>query len=88
MKERAEARSSAGPPGPRPAEFRLMNPSRVNQDISRDLRNKSLESRPIRPLEIVHGFIFFPGEASSAKELRLQFKESGTNRFLNIALPL
>ncbi|MBI4766881.1 MAG: hypothetical protein HY787_20195 [Deltaproteobacteria bacterium] len=62
--------------------------NRVNQDISRDLRNKSLESRPIRPLEIVHGFIFFPGEASSAKELRLQFKESGTNRFLNIALPL
>lgn len=62
--------------------------NKANQDISNDLRNKSLESRPVRPLDIVHGFIFFPGEASSAKELRLQFKEIGTGRFLNIALPL
>jgi hypothetical protein len=62
------------------------NPSYRN--ISEDLRNKSLESRPIRPMEIVHGFIFFPGEASSAKELRLQFSEIGTGRFLNVALPL
>jgi hypothetical protein len=62
------------------------NPSYRN--ISEDLRNKSLESRPIRPMEIVHGFIFFPGEASSAKELRLQFSEIGTGRFLNVTLPL
>jgi hypothetical protein len=62
--------------------------NRSYQDISEDLRNKSLESRPIRPMEIVHGFIFFPGEASSAKELRLQFSEIGTGRFLNISLPL
>ncbi|MCJ7833494.1 MAG: glycine zipper family protein, partial [Deltaproteobacteria bacterium] len=62
--------------------------NRASQDISDDLRNKSLESRPIQPLEIVHGFIFFPGEASSAKELRLQIREIGTGRFLNISLPL
>ncbi len=61
---------------------------RAGQDISEDLRNKSLENRPIRPLEIVHGFIFFPGEASSAKELRLQFKEVGSGRFFNVSLPL
>jgi hypothetical protein len=58
------------------------------QDISSDLRNKSLDNRPIRPLEIVHGFIFFPGEASSAKELRIQFIEVGTGRIFNLALPL
>jgi hypothetical protein len=62
--------------------------NKANENISSDLRNKSLESRPIRPMEIVHGFIFFPGEASSAKELRLQFKEVGTDRFLNLTLPL
>ncbi len=58
------------------------------QDIAEDLKNKSLENRPIRPMEIVHGFIFFPGEASSAKELRLQFMEVGTGRFFNVSLPL
>ena len=62
--------------------------NKAYQEIFDDLRNKSLESRPIQPLEIVHGFIFFPGEASSAKELRLQIREIGTGRFLNIALPL
>lgn len=61
---------------------------KAGQDISSDLRNKSLENRPIRPLEIVHGFIFFPGEASSAKELRVQFVEVGSGRILNLALPL
>ena len=61
---------------------------RVGQDISADLRNNSLENRPIRPQEIAHGFIFFPGEASSAKELRLQFIEVGTSRILNVSLPL
>jgi hypothetical protein len=60
---------------------------RANQDIAIDLRNKSLESRPIQPMEIAHGFIFFPGEASSAKELRLQLREVGSGRFLNLALP-
>jgi hypothetical protein len=39
-------------------------------------------------MEIVHGFIFFPGEALSAKEIRVQFKESGTSRVINVALPL
>jgi hypothetical protein len=60
----------------------------VYREIADDLRTKSLENRPIRPLEVVHGFIFFPGEASSGKELRLQFKEIGSDRFLSVALPL
>ncbi len=61
---------------------------KAGQDIAEDLRNKSLENRPIRPGEIAHGFIFFPGEASSAKELRLQFKEEATGRYFNVSLPL
>jgi hypothetical protein len=61
---------------------------KAGQDISSDLRNKSLDNRPIRPLEIAHGFIFFPGEASSARELRVQFVEVGTGRIFNLALPL
>ncbi len=61
---------------------------KAGQNISEDLRNKSLENRAIRPMEIVHGFIFFPGEAASARDLRLQFKEVGTGRFFNVSLPL
>jgi hypothetical protein len=61
---------------------------KAGQDISSDLRNKSLDNRPIRPLEIAHGFIFFPGEASSAKELRIQFIERGSGRIFNLSLPL
>jgi hypothetical protein len=60
----------------------------VYREIADDLRTKSLENRPIRPLELVQGFIFFPGEAASGKELRLQFKEIGSDRFLSVALPL
>lgn len=61
---------------------------KAGRDISTDLRNKSLENRPIRPLEIAQGFVFFPGEASSAKELRMQFVEVGSGRILNVSLPL
>ena len=60
----------------------------VYREIADDLRTKSLENRPIKPMELVNGFIFFPGEASSVKELRLQFQEIGSNRYLPVALPL
>ena len=62
--------------------------NRAGQDISADLRNKSLENRSIRPQEIANGFIFFPGEAASPKELKLQITEVGSGRYLNIILPL
>jgi len=58
------------------------------QDISSDLRSKMVDNRPIRPMELVHGFLFFPGEAASAKEVRVQFIEGGTGRILNLSLPL
>jgi hypothetical protein len=51
----------------------------LNQDVQReireDLETRSLESRPVTPHEIAHGFIFFPGEAKQAKELRLRIRE-------------
>ena len=48
--------------------------------VVRDLRDKSLENRDIAPGDLSHGVIFFPGEASSAKQLRLQLKERDTGR--------
>jgi hypothetical protein len=59
----------------------------ARQDIADDLRKKTLENRPIQPSELAYGFIFFPGEASSVKEVRLQFRETGTNRLMNVILP-
>ena len=46
--------------------------------IRDDLKARSLERRAVRPHEIAHGFIFFPGEAKKAKELRLQMKAMDT----------
>jgi hypothetical protein len=43
-----------------------------------DLRQKSLQSKAIEPKALSYGFIFFPGEAKSAKQLRLQVVEKDT----------
>ena len=48
--------------------------TKVREDLSR----RSLENRPVKPGEIAYGFVFFPGEATKAKELRLQVKEVDT----------
>lgn len=47
----------------------------VQREIRQDLQTRSLESRSINPHEIAHGFIFFPGEAKGAKELRLRIRD-------------
>jgi len=46
--------------------------------ITDDLRQKSLQNKPIEPGNIAYGFLFFPGEATSAKQLRLQVRETDT----------
>jgi hypothetical protein len=46
--------------------------------IINDLRQKSLQTQAIEPKSLTYGFLFFPGEALSAKQLRLQVLESGT----------
>lgn len=56
--------------------------------ISDDLDSKSLENRAVRPNEISHGFIFFPGEAKGATELRLQLRVVETGALYAIRLPL
>lgn len=48
--------------------------------IREDLERRSLESRPVRPYEIAHGFIFFPGELGRSRELRLRLREMDTKR--------
>jgi hypothetical protein len=56
--------------------------------VVRDLRDKSLENKAIAPGDLSHGIIFFPGEALSAKQLRLQLKERDTGKFLTVWIGL
>lgn len=54
--------------------------------IVEDLRDKSLENKAISPGNLAHGIIFFPGEANSAKQLRLQLKETVSGRIRTVFL--
>jgi len=56
--------------------------------ISNDLRDKGLEGKLIPDQYLANGFLFFPGEAKSAKELRLQWKERDTGAAHTVTLPL
>ena len=60
----------------------------ARKEIIADLRAKTLENVPVQPKTIAHGFLFFPGEAVSAKNLRLQLMEEDTGKVhvLNLAL--
>ena len=57
-------------------------------EIAQDLRGKSLENKAISPGSIAHGFIFFPGEAEGAGELRLQLRVMETGDLSTIRLAL
>ncbi|KAA0889718.1 glycine zipper family protein [Oryzomonas rubra] len=56
--------------------------------IADDVREKGMEGKIMSAEALASGFIFFPGEAESVRELRLQvrFRESGTVRTLNLRL--
>lgn len=56
--------------------------------ISTDLANKSLQNRSIQPGMLGRGFLFFPGEAPTAKALRLQLKETDTGNVHTVMLAL
>ena len=58
------------------------------QSISEDLRSKGLEGKPIPSGHLANGFLFFPGEAQSARELRLQWRERETGELHKVTLPL
>jgi len=60
----------------------------VQARIRSDLEKRSLENRSIRPGEIAHGFIFFPGESKKAIELRLQIKEVDTGKTYPLVMKL
>lgn len=48
--------------------------------VINDLRDKSLQNNAVAPHNLAHGFLFFPGEAKSAKQLRLQILETDTGQ--------
>ncbi len=58
----------------------------VRYQIRDDLKARSLEKRAVKPQELAHGFIFFPGEAKKSKELRLQLKATDTGKIYTLIL--
>ena len=52
----------------------------ANRAIMTDLNQKRLENRQIYSKMLAYGFLFFPGEAPSAKQLRLQLTEVDTGK--------
>ena len=48
--------------------------------ITNDLHQKSLENKAVNSKSIAYGFLFFPGEAPSAKLLRMQIVEVETGK--------
>jgi hypothetical protein len=56
--------------------------------ISKDLGAKSLENRPIRAGELGRGFLFFPGEAPSASQLRLQIEATRSGKLYTLIVNL
>ncbi len=53
-----------------------------------DIRAKALEGKLIPPDNLANGFIFFPGEAPSARELRLQYREIETGKVHSVVMRL
>jgi hypothetical protein len=56
--------------------------------IAEDVRAKGIEGKIMPAESLASGFIFFPGEASSVSELRMQikFRDSGRIQTLNLKL--
>ncbi|MEW6602341.1 MAG: hypothetical protein AB1499_15320 [Nitrospirota bacterium] len=60
----------------------------ASRAVMEDLRQKSLQTKAIEPRTLAYGFIFFPGEAKSAKQIRLKIVEKDTGSFQIIFLNL
>ncbi len=60
----------------------------ARRTVISDLRRKTLENKPVDPRSLSFGFLFFPGEAPSAKELRLQVRETDTGQVHLLKLAL
>ena len=59
-----------------------------NYRIADDIREKGLEGKVIPNAYLANGFIFFPGEAQSAKELRMQVREKENGDIYTVVLKL
>ena len=57
-----------------------MSDSEVQYQIREDLQRRTLEKRAVAPHEVAHGFIFFPGEAKGARELRISIRATDTRQ--------
>ncbi|MFH1079289.1 MAG: hypothetical protein V1766_03335 [Pseudomonadota bacterium] len=58
----------------------------VQMQIRDDLDTRSLKRKAIPPQQVAHGFIFFPGEAKTAKEIRLFLKAIDTGQTYPLSL--
>ncbi|MDD2389032.1 MAG: hypothetical protein PHP23_04775 [Desulfobacterales bacterium] len=58
----------------------------ARRSITTDLREKSLQNQPVSPGAIAFGFLFFPGEAKTARSLRLQLLEKDTGKIHTLTL--
>jgi hypothetical protein len=65
-----------------------LSDTEVQARIRSDLERRTLENRSIKPGEIAHGFIFFPGESKKAVELRMQIKEVDTGKSYSLIMKL
>lgn len=54
--------------------------------IADDIREKGLEGKILPDQSLANGFLFFPAEADSAKELRLQIKERNSGMIHSVIL--
>jgi hypothetical protein len=64
------------------------NADEARHAVMEDLRQKSLQARFIMPGDLSYGFIFFPGEAKTAKQLRLKIVEKDTGKTFTLLLAL
>ena len=60
----------------------------VQSKIKEDLQSRSLQYRAIKPGELAYGFIFYPGEAKTAKVLRLQLRAKDTGEISTFNMKL
>jgi hypothetical protein len=60
----------------------------ARRSITTDLQEKSLQNKPIGPKSLAHGILFFPAEASAARQLRLQLVEKDTGKVHVVQLEL
>ena len=55
--------------------------------ISDDIYDKGLEGKTVPDQSLANGFLFFPAEAMSARELRLQMREIQSGKLYSLILP-